>query len=114
MKLPTVFSAAGFVGPRVVGIILLSNTGSDFQYRQHRSAPLPDEGWWATLYAEIIPFEQRLEMGRVLRHIEYLWFCAKNHGLRQFGGATLLQQRVQHAGYPHTHTAPTERPSLCL
>ena len=54
------------------------------------------------MHAEIIPFEQRLEMGRVLRHIEYLWFCAKNHGLRQFGGATLLQQRVQHAGYPHT------------
>ena len=87
--------------------------GSDFQYRQHRSAPLPDEGWWATLHAEMIPFEQRLEVGRVLRHIEYLWFCAKNHGLRQFGGATLLQQRVQHAGYPHTHITPTERPSLC-
>ena len=48
------------------------------------------------MHAEIIPFEQRLEMGRVLRHIEYLWFCAKNHGLRQFGGATLPQQRVQY------------------
>ena len=75
---------------------------------------LPDEGWWATLYAEIIPFEQRLEVGRVLRHIEYLWPCARGHGLRQLGGAILLQQRVQHAGYPHTHITPTERPSLCL
>ena len=44
---------------------------------------LPDEGWWATLYAEMIPFEQRLEMGRV-----YPWPCAKAHGHRQFGGAT--------------------------
>ena len=88
--------------------------GSDFQNRQHRSAPLPDEGWWATLYAEIIPFEQRLEVGRVLRHIEYLWPCARGHGLRQLGGAILLQQRVQYAGYPHTHITPTERPSLCL
>ena len=88
--------------------------GSDFQYRQHRSAPLPDEGWWATLHAEMIPFEQRLEMGRVLRHIEYLWFCAKNHGLRQFGGATSPQQRVQYAGHPHTHITPAERPTLCL
>ena len=71
------------------------------------------EGWWATLHAEMIPFEQRLEMGRVLRHIEYLWFCAKNHGLRQFGGATLPQQRVQYAGHQHTHIiTPTVRPSL--
>ena len=62
------------------------------------------------MYAEIIPcFEQRLEMGRV-----YPRPCAKSHGHRQLGGAILLQQRVQHAGYPHTHITPTERPRLCL
>ena len=59
------------------------------------------------MYAEIIPFEQRLEVGRVLWHIEY-------HGLRQISGAILLQQLVQYAGYSHTHITPTERTSQLM
>mgnify|MGYP003317311585 CR=1 FL=1 len=50
------------------------------------------------MHVEMIPFEQRLEVGRVLRHIEYPWPCARGHGLRQLGGAIPLQQRVQYAG----------------
>ena len=42
----------------------------------------------------------------MLRHIEYPWPCARGHGLRQLGGATLPQQRVQYAGYPHTNWYP--------